>query len=270
MPEGVTVYRVKDWVKFFESSQSRRYGNKSQCYMPVKQGKGYKRIMKREDGPAIYGAWCAMIQSLSRQDCVLKDANGHVVKDGKGHPVQERHGWLTDDGKPTGTPLTPDDVSIDTLMPLQCVSTMFDVCASVSVGWMESYTQTQSGDTALQPHSAYPLPLPLPLPLPTPSQPPEPECGGGLCNCYGMFETEIVINALSPVARGQIHELHEAGYSCDLIQAAIPEAVRANHRSISYVGGICKRCAAEGRMPGDGKTATDVDAIVDRVFEESK
>lgn len=144
---GMTILRVKDWNERFESAKSRTYKIKSQTYMPNKQGLGYTRIMNHAQGPAIYGAWCALINLLSRQEA-------------------PRHGYLTDTGRVHGYPWTPDDISIQTMVPEPIIRIMIEFCLSQAVGWL---IVTDATDTTVSlpriPQGYPPLPLPSPLPL---------------------------------------------------------------------------------------------------------
>lgn len=146
--QRIPVLRVKDWRERFESAKSKDYKIKSQSYMPNKQGLGYNRIVRRPDGPAIYGAWCAMINMLSRME-------------------GPRQGYLTDSSRDTGLPLTPEDIAALTLMPDDLIKQMLDLCRSHHIAWLEvAYIK----DTALSLSGAADGPPPLPLPSPSPSQ----------------------------------------------------------------------------------------------------
>lgn len=147
----MNVYRIPRWDELFESAKSKEYGQKSQAYMPNKVGLGYKRIMRLPDGPAIFGAWCATVQALSRQRC-------------------PRQGYLTDTGRIHGHPWTAEDVSLHTDMPTDLCDRMLAVCSSEVIGWLDVVRAT---DTTVPlpriPDGPPPLPLPSPLPLPAPS-----------------------------------------------------------------------------------------------------
>jgi len=102
----MSLYQVKQWDELFEGAESKTYNNKSSCQMPTKHGLGYKRLIRSKNGPAMFGAWCSMIQVLSR------------------HP-KKRRGYLTDTGLPDGRSLTADDLSCLTDIPCQIVEKMF-------------------------------------------------------------------------------------------------------------------------------------------------
>lgn len=140
------VLRVKDWNDRFESAKSRTYGIKSQTYMPNKQGLGYIRILRHPNGPAIYGAWCAMVNLLSRQHA-------------------PRHGYLTDTGRSDGRAWTAEDIADLTLFPVELARLMVAFLSSYPIGWLELVPATGS---AVSSHGPLPLPSPLPSSIPTP------------------------------------------------------------------------------------------------------
>jgi len=112
------MYRVLNWDRHFEGAKSRTYKNKTSCMLPTKHGLGYRRLIRSKDGAALFGAWCALIQVLSR------------------HPAT-RSGYCTDNGKSDGTPLTAEDFEILTDIPSKYFVKMFEICKSHSVGWVE-------------------------------------------------------------------------------------------------------------------------------------
>lgn len=169
------VFRVKGWAEYFESAKSRTYKHRSQCYMPNKHGLGYRIIMEHPEGPAIFGAWCALIQILSRQ-----------------YP---RHGYLTDTGLSSGYPYGIREIALLIGMKEPICELMLKTCSSKDVQWLEVTTPTDTtgipqgyhedttgipqgyhGDTVRILQSPYPSPLPSPSPLPTPSPSPEGVC----------------------------------------------------------------------------------------------
>ena len=122
-----TLYQVKNWDQNFEGAKSKTYNNKTSCTMPTKHGLGYKRLVKRKDGGAIFGAWCALIQVLSR------------------HPKQ-REGYCTDTGRIDGVPYDPSDLECLTDIQAKHFKSMYDVCSSQAVGWLALIkTQTPQG-----------------------------------------------------------------------------------------------------------------------------
>jgi hypothetical protein len=110
------MLRVKDWDTWFENNKSRTYKNKSQVCMPNKQGLGYRRLLRMPNGEAMFGAWCAMIEALSRQ--------------------QNRAGWLTENGKKDSRPLGSGEIAELTLFSEATCSQMLDACAQETIGWL--------------------------------------------------------------------------------------------------------------------------------------
>jgi len=115
---NANVYQVKNWDKFFEGAKSKTYKNKTLCSMPTKHGLGYRRIVSQKHGAGIFGAWCALIQLLSRHDA-------------------KREGYCTDTGRIDGVPYTPEDLQMMTLIPAAYFAMMFDICSSQVVDWLD-------------------------------------------------------------------------------------------------------------------------------------
>ncbi len=111
------MYRIKDWQKHFENYKSKERKNCSFICMPNKMGLGWRRIMSEPDGVNIFGLWCLLLQSCSRQ--------------------KERDGWLTVDGLPDSEPWTAADLAFLWKCEPEQVSRMLEACASPKVGWIE-------------------------------------------------------------------------------------------------------------------------------------
>jgi len=112
------LYTVHHWERIFEGSKSKTYKNKTSCQLPTKHGLSYKRLVKSKDGAAVFGAWCALIQVLSR------------------HPAPRR-GYCTDNGKANGSPYSPDDLELLTDIPSVYFKKMFELCSSQVIDWMD-------------------------------------------------------------------------------------------------------------------------------------
>lgn len=130
-----TLLQVCNWEQFFEGAKSKTYNNKTTCSMPTKHGLGYRRLVRKKNGPAMFGAWCALIQVLSR------------------HP-KPREGYLTDTGGISGSPYTDTDLEMLTDIPANVFSELFEVTLSEQVGWLRIPDGYQT-DTAVSPQ--YPL-----------------------------------------------------------------------------------------------------------------
>jgi hypothetical protein len=114
------VYRVKDWEENFESAKSKGYKGRNQVYMPNKHGLGYRRLIAALGGrgEAMFGAWAAMCQVLSRQ-----------------RPPRE--GYLSQDGTMTSQALTAFDISVMTGFSEETVKNMISTCSSPDIEWLE-------------------------------------------------------------------------------------------------------------------------------------
>ena len=172
------MLRVKDWNSRFESAKSRDYGIKKQTYMPNKQGLGYNRMLRSVNGPALYGAWCAVIGLLSRME-------------------KPRQGYLTDTSRSDGMILTSHDLSHLTLFPQPIIQEMLDFCRSKDIAWLEVvYVADTAKDSA--------LPLagdchgPSPLPPPFPSSPPSHMPPDGWSFDQVRIASELVTVAMPP------------------------------------------------------------------------
>jgi hypothetical protein len=118
-----TVYRVKGWDEWFESAKSKGYKFKSQTYTPNKHGLGYRMLIRnggdRIRGAALFGAWRAMTDVLSRQ-------------------AAPRQGYCTDTGMPDGIPLVSSMLEALTDIPAAIFDEMMKVASSEVVGWLEA------------------------------------------------------------------------------------------------------------------------------------
>lgn len=113
------VYRIKNWDKHFEISQSRRTNKSGETQrnhwvaIPNKHdGKGFRRLMRRENGPALFAAWVLIVQVASK--CPIR-------------------GVLFDDD----SPLTAEDLAVKTDCPTAIFKDAMRILASHEVGWLE-------------------------------------------------------------------------------------------------------------------------------------
>lgn len=121
MSAGV-VYRVAKWSECFENKKSQTYKNKAVHTMPLKFGLGFHRLMQMPDAAEIYGAWVIMTMLLAKQ-----------------HP---RDGWLTNNGKKDGEPLSPQDLSVLTNASASSFEKMLSACSAKEIGWLEVKAQS--------------------------------------------------------------------------------------------------------------------------------
>jgi hypothetical protein len=143
------LYRIRNWPEHFEGAKSKTYKNKSACSMPCRHGLGYRRLVRGKDGPALFGAWCAMIQILSQHQ-------------------PPREGWLTSDGTKTGRPYSPDDLECLTDIPARYFGRMLEKVSSQVVDWVEVETQGYHSPLTSN-HSSVVVPLNSDLDLNTDS-----------------------------------------------------------------------------------------------------
>jgi len=93
--------------------------------MPCKHGLGYKRLIRSDNGPALFGAWCALIQVVSRHK-------------------KPRQGYCTDTGLSDGVPYTATDIELLTDIPATIIEKMLQAVSSKYIGWVDV---TESKDT---------------------------------------------------------------------------------------------------------------------------
>lgn len=112
------VYHIRNWAKSFENNKSRVIGACRYVCMPNKQdGLGLLRILAQEDGAAIFGVWCLILQACSRQ-----------VK---------RDGWLTDDGTENGRPWDLEDLAFRWRRPIREIERALSIFCDHKIAWME-------------------------------------------------------------------------------------------------------------------------------------
>ena len=196
------LLRVRDWEHSFESAKSKTYGIKSQTYMPNKFGLGYHRIMAEPDGPAVYGAWCALV-------CILSRA------------AKPRQGYLTDTTRTDGIPYSPQDIAHLTSVPVEIVERMLSV-VSASAGWIET---CEAKDTAGIPQGYYTTPLPYPHPYPHPlPDTPQPPKGG---NARSRKASKPAGSTETPDAAEAIYALYPRKVGKGQAIKAIAKAIHA-------------------------------------------
>ena len=125
----VYYFRVNSWNAHFESAKSRTVDHKSWGVYPLKQGRGYCRLMAEPDGPEAYGAFIAMVSIV------------------QGKSKSTRQGYLTDTGGIPGDPYTLEDIASLTRMPIAIISNA--IPRLIQVGWVSACdgTGSESEDT---------------------------------------------------------------------------------------------------------------------------
>lgn len=112
------VYQIPMWDEEFENNKSRDVDECSFVAMPNKQhGMGLTRILAREDGAAVFGIWCLILQAASRQP-------------------RPRQGWLTDDGQANGLPWDAEDMALRWRRPVTEIQNALAVLSSAKIGWL--------------------------------------------------------------------------------------------------------------------------------------
>lgn len=110
-----TAYEIVDWDRHYETAESRKRKELFWVRVPVgRLSKRYMRLMRMEDGPAIFGVWVAVLQLAA---------------------TMPRRGLLIDQ---RGEPLSVIDIEDETSMPADTISRALDVLTSDRVGWMRS------------------------------------------------------------------------------------------------------------------------------------
>lgn len=107
------VLRIKDWNQHYENAQSRKIRGRLDWFpVPTKHdGKGFRRLMRQENGAALYGCWI-LIAAVAAKSLV--------------------RGYLIDsDG-----PLSAEDISLKTDAPVETVESALRFLIE-SVGWIE-------------------------------------------------------------------------------------------------------------------------------------
>lgn len=121
------TYRIKDWDRFFETTESRKVINARWVPLPNKQdGKGYRRVAQHKNGIAIFCAWTLILQVASKVPTrgVLADHDGPLDAEDlaakTGFPAKifeqaltflsdTRVGWITVDQPVPGIPSVAAD-----------------------------------------------------------------------------------------------------------------------------------------------------------------
>ncbi len=112
MSEANVTYVVKDWGRHYEKAQTRACRRADWVPIPNKHdGKSLGRLLRLEDGVAIYGAWILLLQVASK--CPTR-------------------GTLADDDGP----LTLVDLEIKTGCPASAFERAVSVLASKDIGWL--------------------------------------------------------------------------------------------------------------------------------------
>lgn len=129
---GANVLQVVNWRESFETRGTQNFKCKSNFVLPRKQGIGYRLLLRKPNGPELYGAWCALILVLS------------------GHPTP-RDGFLTHDGSPFGKPYSLKEIEVLTYIPEHTYTMLFEACLSPEIAWMSTTSVRERASTQQRP-----------------------------------------------------------------------------------------------------------------------
>jgi len=109
----MTCYRIRNWNNLFETAETRKLKRLTWVPIPNKHdGKGYRRLLRLQDGPLLYAAWLLLVQVASK--CPIR-------------------GLLADDDGP----LNAVDLSDKTDYPADYFEKAFKALVRPEIGWLE-------------------------------------------------------------------------------------------------------------------------------------
>lgn len=108
------TYRVKDWDRFFETSETRKvkYALNWVGFPTKHDGKGFRRMVKHRRSVQVFCAWCLIVQVAAKMP------TRGVLHDGDGA-------------------LTPEDLSLKTGFPENIFSEAMEALSDPAIGWLE-------------------------------------------------------------------------------------------------------------------------------------
>ena len=120
----MSIYQIKNWNTHYENAKSRETERCRFCCIPNKQdGLGYGLLLAEPNGEALYGAFVAVVLVASKQ--------------------KNRDGWLTDNGLPTGHPLTARLLSVKCRISEATIARMLEVAATTDIDWIVALTTAE-------------------------------------------------------------------------------------------------------------------------------
>ena len=204
----IHTYRVLDWEKHFEGAKSKTYNNKTACQMPTKHGLGFRLLIGGKSGPAKFGAWCALLQVLSRHE-------------------KTRQGWLTQDGSRLGEPLTPKYLEVLTGIPEKLFFDMLQAVAGKQIGWVKDTIRIVEGECE---DTLVPLDLDLDLDLDPDS---DPKAQAPVKNPYGDLKKVL----LSDAEYSKLEKLHGAewlAYAIETLDGYIAQSAKNANKYVDH------------------------------------
>lgn len=128
------LYKIKNWDANFENNRSRERDRCSFVCIPNKFGLGLNCLLSMPNGRAYFGIFVLMIEFCSRQK-------------------RPRNGFLSDDGLPTGCPLSARRAALHWHCTETEVQETLNACCSQDVGFIDFTeivtTQCPPGDDAV-------------------------------------------------------------------------------------------------------------------------
>jgi hypothetical protein len=119
MPE---LYKIRDWNRHFETSDSKRYKTVSWIKVQNKlHGRGLRRLLRLPDGAAVFGAFILICEVASTM------------------PVR---GILADEDGPLSVTDIADKLAVSSDLILRAL----DVCSSKGIGWIHRDCCESTGD----------------------------------------------------------------------------------------------------------------------------
>ncbi len=133
------AYRINEWEKTFEKSQSKRAKTHHWVAMPIKHdGGGFRRISIQPNATDLFAAWCLIVQVAAK--------------------CPER-GVLTDD---TGRPFDSEDLAIKTGFKTEIFDAAFEFFSNQKIGWLTrsevKNTPSKNQDSERAPSEGVPAP----------------------------------------------------------------------------------------------------------------
>lgn len=119
------TYRIRNWQKNFEISQSRKVPKLSWVAIPNRHdGKGFLRVLSERDGSALYGCWILLVQVASK--------------------CPERGTLADEDG-----PLTPADIALKIRVSVELVERTLKRLMEKDIRWIEATGESEVATSAL-------------------------------------------------------------------------------------------------------------------------
>ena len=112
------LYRIRDWVKHFETHETRKLKRLSWVpFLNKHDGKGYRRVIRK--GLDVFGAWVLIVEVASKcpDRGVLADEDG---------------------------PLTAQDIADKTDAPVEQIQNALNVLTGREIGWLECSNPPES------------------------------------------------------------------------------------------------------------------------------